>query len=284
MTRIGRGWRLAKGSIGLVRAAPRVMLFPALGMLGGLGAAALSFGLIGERPWDPGLTWPYVLAFVLSAYAGWFVNGFFGVAFVAMVCRTMEGRPASIGEGLAVARTRIGPIAWWALLAAGVGAILDSLRQLIPGGAGERIAGWILGTGWTLVSFFAIPILALEGLGPRETLRRSAGLFRQRWGEQAAGIGGLTALFMLVCLPAGIVVGIGIGLLEAAFTAGVILIAIGATFGAAVLVTLSAVTNTFSLVLYRFATTGQASGPFSAGELEEAVRRRRRFGRRTPKD
>lgn len=284
MTRIGRGWRFAKGSIGLVRAAPRLWLFPALGVLSGLGATALSFGLIGERPWAPGLTWPYVLAFALSAYAGWFLNGFFGVAFVAMVCRSMEGRPASIGEGLAVARSRIGPIAWWALLAAGVGAALDTLRQLVPGDAGERVAGWVLGTGWSLVSFFAIPILALEGLGPRDTLQRSARLFRERWGEQAAGIAGLAAVFMLVALPAGIIVGVGVGLLAASFTAAVIVIGAGAALAVAALVGLTAVSNTFGLVLYRFATTGQAPAPFSADELENAVRRRRGFRRRSTED
>jgi hypothetical protein len=281
MTRIERGWRFAKGSIGLVRAAPRLWLFPALGVLSGLGATALSFGLIGERPWDPGLTWPYVLAFALSAYAGWFLNGFFGVAFVAMVCRSMEGRPASVGGGLAVARSRIGPIAWWALLAAGVGSILDTLRQVVPGDAGERVAGWVLGTGWTLVSFFAIPILALEGFGPRETLQRSARLFRERWGEQAVGIAGLAAVFMLAAVPAAIIIGVGVSLLAASFTAAVIVIAVGALLGAAALVGLTAVTNTFSLVLYRFATTGRAPAPFSSDELKDAVRRRRGFGRRS---
>jgi hypothetical protein len=182
MERIGRGWKLVKGSLRLVRGAPRLLVFPILGLLFGLAAAALSFGLIGERPWDPELAGPYVLAFALSTYAGWFLNGFFGVAFVAMVCRKIEGEPYSIGEGFAVARSRVGPIAWWALLATGVGAILDTLRQLVPGEAGERVAGWILGTGWTLVSFFAIPILALEGLGPRATLQRSAKVFREQLG------------------------------------------------------------------------------------------------------
>ena len=56
---------------------------------------------------------------------------------------------------------------------------------------------------WSLVTFLAVPVIAIEGTGPFETLKRSASIFRQRWGQQITGniaIGG--AVFLLGVLPA----------------------------------------------------------------------------------
>ena len=48
-----------------------------------------------------------------------------------------------------------------------------------------------------------MPVIAIEGTGPFETLKRSAALFKQRWGQQITGnlaIGGV--VFLLGLLPA----------------------------------------------------------------------------------
>ena len=42
-----------------------------------------------------------------------------------------------------------------------------------------------------------VPVLAFEGIGPFAAMKRSASLFRQRWGQQVTGnviIGGLASL------------------------------------------------------------------------------------------
>jgi len=51
---------------------------------------------------------------------------------------------------------------------------------------------------WSLVTFLAVPVIAIEGTGPFETLKRSASLFKSRWGQQITGniaIGGAVFLF-----------------------------------------------------------------------------------------
>ena len=60
---------------------------------------------------------------------------------------------------------------------------------------------------WSLVTFLAVPVIAIEGTGPFETLKRSASIFRERWGQQITGniaIGG--AVFLLGVLPAAILI------------------------------------------------------------------------------
>jgi Family of unknown function (DUF6159) len=64
---------------------------------------------------------------------------------------------------------------------------------------------------WSLVTFIAVPVIAIEGTGAFATLKRSASLFRERWGQQITGnlaIGGLVSL--LGVLPSAILIAIGI--------------------------------------------------------------------------
>ena len=56
-----------------------------------------------------------------------------------------------------------------------------------------------------------IPVIALEGLGPKDALKRSVAIIGQRWGEGVAGsfaIGGLVFLFAF--LPGAALVALGI--------------------------------------------------------------------------
>ena len=51
---------------------------------------------------------------------------------------------------------------------------------------------------WALVTFLAVPVMAIEGTGPFGTLKRSATIFKDKWGQQITGniaIGG--AVFLL---------------------------------------------------------------------------------------
>ena len=72
------------------------------------------------------------------------------------------------------------------------------------GGIGGQIAARLVGMAWALVTFLAVPVIAIEGTGPVGTLKRSASIFRERWGQQITGniaIGG--AIVLLGILPGG---------------------------------------------------------------------------------
>src|SRR5680860_203108 len=75
-----------------------------------------------------------------------------------------------------------------------------------PAGA---IIGRFLDVGWALITFLAVPVIAIEGTGPIETLKRSGSLFKGRWGQQITGnvaIGG--AVLLLGVLPAAALIGL----------------------------------------------------------------------------
>ena len=50
------------------------------------------------------------------------------------------------------------------------------------GGIAGNIAARLVGMAWSLVTFLAVPVIAIEGTGPIETLKRSASIFRAALG------------------------------------------------------------------------------------------------------
>jgi uncharacterized protein DUF6159 len=262
---VRRGWELTTKSWGLVRQDARLLVFPSvstvLGLAGGLGFFVLSSG----HSW-----WVYlalVAAFFLPATV---VGTYFGVAFVALGRRALDGHESSVREGFRCANERLPAILAWSLLAGVVGILLQALREVRGGWIATRIAGILLGLAWAAATFFVLPVIALENQGPVAAVRRSAGLVRRRWGEGVVGVVSLGGAFVLAVLPGFVLVGVGLAV--GVTPVGVALVATGATLVAAVL----AVTNTamamFQLVLYRYATTGATAGTFTAADLEGAFK------------
>ena len=102
-----------------------------------------------------------------------------------------------------MARTRLGAIAGWAALVASVNIIIRGLAER-AGPLGDLL----LGGHRRGVEPGHVPGRArsstLEGTGPIETLKRSAHIFRERWGEQITGqvsIGGSS--FLAAIIPVG---------------------------------------------------------------------------------
>ena len=203
---------------------------------------------------------------------------FLGVAFLAMVMDDLEGREARVGAGLAFARRRLPAIIGWSLLATGVGLLLSALQQL-PGVGGwlGRLIGFAGGLAWQLAAFFVLPVLVLEGTGPIESVKRSAHAFRERWGETVTADVGVGAVATFALIPAAMLFAIGYGIADDGNTAaGVALIAVAASVWLLVSGWTRAVTQLFQLVAYRSTTSGIVDGPFSAADIDRAVRPRRR--------
>lgn len=72
-----------------------------------------------------------------------------------------------------------------------------------------------MGAAWGLATIFAIPLLALEDAGPIEAVRGSAHLVKSRWGEGLTGIVGIGAWTVIVTIPAGILIAVGVSTVRA---------------------------------------------------------------------
>jgi hypothetical protein len=277
MSRIRRGWALTKKSWGVLREHRELVRFPLYGAAATIVCAAIVVGP-GLYLIDDGKVWfggPLaVIGFYLLALIGFY----FSVGLAAAADMIFHGREATVADGLAVARSRFSQIAGWAAISTIVGLILSALENQ---GMVGQIVSRLLAVGWSLITFLAAPVIALEGTGPIETLKRSASLFKSRWGQQVTGniaIGG--AVFLFGILPSILLIVAGVLIWASASFAGALLVVVGVIGFAISALVSSALSGIFGVALYRYALDGEAVGGFTAEEMELAVKRKK--GRNAP--
>jgi hypothetical protein len=208
---------------------------------------------------------------VVGVYLLSVVGFFFAVGLAAAANQIFQGKEATVSDGLAVARERFPEICGWAALSTAIGLVMALLEN--QGGVFGQIAARLVGLAWALVTFMAVPVLAIEGTGPFGTLKRSASIFKEKWGQQITGniaIGGAIGLFAM--LPATVLIVAGIVLWPASGPAAVALILIGAVIMCVALLVQKALSGVFGVALYRYAVDGEAVGGFTQEDLESAVK------------
>jgi hypothetical protein len=266
--RIHRGFVLLGRSWDLLRARPRLFVLPAIATVATLVGALLIFIPVLWATRDQPDKVSFLIAAAASALPFTIVGTFCNVGFLAMVRMHLRGEEPTVRAGLAVARSKLRPILVWSLISAIVGTALRALEDL----PGAQVLGSLLsligGLAWSLGTFFVVPVLVLEDRSAAQSMRRSAEVFRRRWGEEFTGQLAIGAACGILALPGAIVAVVALMTFdEHRFGAGLALAAAAAVLIAPVMVLSSALTEMFSMMLYREATTGVASGPFSEGEL-----------------
>ncbi len=272
MARMKRGWGLTKKSWGLLTEHRALLRFP---LYGGVATILMAIIVVGPGLYliDEGEVAPGAPLVVIGLYLLALIGTYYSVGLAACADMIFHGRDASFSDGTAVARSRFRKIAAWALVATVIATIIGFLED--KGGIAGAIFGRLLQLGWSLITFLAVPVIALEGTGPFETLKRSAGLFRQRWGEQITGnvaIGGI--VFLVALLPAIILIVAGAALWASSGVGGAALVALGVIIFAVGMLIQSALSGIFGVALYRYALEGETVGGFTAEELESAVRQK----------
>lgn len=270
--RISRGWTLTKKSWAVLRADKSLMVFPIVAGIASLIAAAIFF-VPGLALYYADRQEVYLIVFgILAAYAMTFVAIFFNTALAGAALKSLQGESTSFSAGLAVARSRIGIIAAWALLQATVGLILNGIQALFNENAivGALISG-VLSFAWQVSTFFVIPILAVEGLGPIEAIKRSVAILKQQWGESLVGQASIGGIFFLIgFIPAAVIGTAGYFLLPSSEPAGVALLVVAVVILAIACLVGSTLSAIFRVALFVFATAEQAVGGFQMAELEGA--------------
>jgi hypothetical protein len=269
MSRIKNGWQLTKKSWGLLRQNPELLRFPLYG-----GAATILCAIVVVGPGvylieDDQTVFGGALA-VIGFYLLALIGTYFSVGLAAAANMIFHGQEAGVSDGLAVARTRLSAIAGWAAVSTTIGLALSALENQ---GALGQIAGRLLAVGWSLITFLAVPVIAIEGTAPFATLKRSSSLFKSRWGAQVTGniaIGG--AVFLFGVLPSALLIFAGFLIWASASFAGALLLVLGVIGLAISMLVSSALSNIFGVALYNYALDGEALGGFPADEHNSAVR------------
>lgn len=265
--RISRSFKLIQASWELLGKDPKLLLLP-LGSFVVSGLVAWLFVALGLFH---GLVAQRLIAY-LWLYVFYAITAFIGICFnatlVAVALRRLNGEPATIADGWTLVRAKMPAIVRWALLAASVGLVLRAIEERT--GVAGRIVGFVTGMAWALITFFVVPVLLFEPVDVRGAMRRSASIFRQRWGEgltatvtiAAALVGALLPLMVVGVLLMIVSVPLGVTVMIASFLAVMV-------FG-------TALSEVFNAALYRYAVAGTVPSGFAAYDFENVIKRHRR--------
>lgn len=127
---------------------------------------------------------------------------------------------------------------------------------------GGVIARWVVDLAWALATVLVVPVLLFEDVGVRRGIRRSAALFRQRWGE-AVTAGGSIALAVFVVLLA---------VLPLVGSVALVSVPLAVTLAVVVVVTAIVVADALNGVvtaaLYQYAVDGTVLAGFDEATLD----------------
>jgi hypothetical protein len=270
MRRLANSWALAKSSWAVLKADKELAVIPVISFVCTIVVMALAGGAVwltldptsqaGETEITP-TPFTYVVGAVGYLLIT-FVVTYFAAVLVSGAYQRLTGGDPTLASAFSQASSRIGPLFLWSMLTGTVGLILQALRD--RAGFLGQIVVRLVGMAWEIVTWLAVPVVVVEGTGPVDSLKRSASLFKQTWGENLVAQGGFGILGLLVVLPALLVIFV---VVPAIPIAG---IAIAAIWIAVTSVVLSALNGIYRTALYLFASRGQAPAAFSSEELQAA--------------
>jgi hypothetical protein len=207
--RLSNGWNIAMNSFKVLRANKQLILFPILSgislvlVMGSFVTIILAFA-----GWEPDniasenglVNYAYLFGFYLVNY---FVITFFNMALVHCTHLYFNGEEVTLKKGLAFSMSRLRVIISWSLFAATIGTILKIVQENL-GTLGKIITG-LIGIVWSIATFFVVPVIAYENVGPIDAFKRSSQLMKQKWGESLGsrvgfGLVNLVA-FILIAIP-----------------------------------------------------------------------------------
>jgi Family of unknown function (DUF6159) len=277
--KFSNSFALARSSWGVLRTDKKLLVFPVLSgiaclMVMASFAAPVLFMVLQNpnRDFDLDKMSPVLQYGLLFTYyfLSYFVIIFFNTALTSCALERFNGGEPTLGGGLQVAVARLPQILAWTLVAATVGVLLkvvESAHETIG-----KIISAILGTAWSVITFFVVPVLVVEGVGPFAALSRSIGIMKRTWGEALIGNVGiglfifvLTIPFILLLVVAGMLFAAAPALLPAALLVAFLAV----VYFLLLMAVSSAMHIIFVSAVFQFA----ANGAVPAGFSERIVRR-----------
>jgi len=219
--RIGRGWKVTKLGMAVVRADPELMVYTILSALfsvfaigaaisGSIGLEYLTgseAGSSGEGPDDLVTAGHMAIWFVFYLIVS-VITVFWNAAIIASAYeRLTAGTNPSFSFGIRQAMKCLPQILIWGIIAGTVGLFLQILEGISKDSGAPAplrvvagISSFILGIAWWIVTFFVIPIIVLERAGVIEGMSEGPRLFKKTWGEDVTSHIGTGLLMTLVII------------------------------------------------------------------------------------
>lgn len=212
------------------------------------------------------------LCLLLVYFVEWVIAVYFNTALVGCAIMRFEGGNPTVADGFRIANRRLPQILAWALFAAVVGTLLSAIEQNL-GWFGKIVLRFI-GLAWAVATYFVVPVLAEEGVGPLTAVQRSMDLLKKTWGEALVGnitiqLGSFGLMFLMTLfLVGGIFLAVFLESLLVAIITGIIFF----IFLMILAIVTSALRQVFLAGLYQYAKTGNVPDGFSEQMMLSALK------------
>jgi len=270
-----RGLAVAGASAKVLAQHPKLLALPILGLTASLVAVSF-FGVgmsLGEAAHSNGIFFALGYIGVVAALGS--IGAFFNAALVLCVLDGFAGREVSLRRGLAGAVSRLPQLFAWVLFSTVVGFALSTVQGLLRKlGFLGAIFGSALSMSWSVITFFVIPVLVAEDVGPIAAFERSKDLVKRNWGKAVGVETGFVLLFLLALVPIFFLIWFVNADSSAAHMPKLVLGGGAAlVYFLALLAVLSTLSGVFRASLYVYATTGKVPLAVEPDLLEKAFRK-----------
>jgi hypothetical protein len=278
--RISNSFALARSSWQVLRTDKQLVLFPILSglctllVLASFAVPLAVLQMNGQLQWDenkqPAL-WTYPVAFAFY-FCNYFVIVFFNSALISCALMRFNGEQPTLGDGLRAAGARLPQILAWALVSATVGLLLKVVENLHEK-VGQFVSA-ILGTAWTVITYFVVPVLVVEKVGPFQAIRRSLEILKKAWGEALVGGIGLGLFKFLLLLPGFLLLigGVALGIYLQSLVVGAVGVSLAILYLLLFAAVGAALDTIFLGALYQYATFSRVPQGFNEAEMRSAFR------------
>jgi hypothetical protein len=248
------GFGMARRSGRVLRAYPKLLVFPFVGGLSGVAFLLTLFGgliVAGSLLEESGVAL-YVGLF-LAYLVETFIASFFTAALITATRDVFDGRQLSIRTSLSTAWDRKLLLLVWSVVAAIIGVIVRSIEG--QDNIVAKIAAVIFAAAWGVMTYFIVPVIIFREPSLRGMFKQSAATFKRTWGESIGAMGAINVVTFLLAV-AGIAfasvvfvltAGLGSVQLVATVTVGGAIVLVGILIG-------KALTGIAKTALYMYAT------------------------------
>ncbi|MCX8190417.1 MAG: DUF6159 family protein [Candidatus Diapherotrites archaeon] len=298
--KLSRSWGLVKASFEVLKKDKEIMLFP---IFSGIFIVLLLFSFLIpllpllEQPQSHIRTYnvgpgsmvmvvterstiyqhiPFIILLLFAFYfLAYFIVIFFNVGLITCAYIRLNGGDPKVRDGLISAVKNIDKIVFWAVISATVGIVLKALE----GRNGKSDIFWqvvvsLVGMGWSLLTFFVVPIMIFEGVGPIEAIKRSGKLFKKTWGENIIGQATIGLVFFLLGLVGAIIVIRAFLFVNYVFPIVDLIVAL--IYLLVLIILQVSLDGIFRAALYIYAKTGKLHYAFDKSLIQNAFQAKRR--------
>jgi len=211
-----------------------------------------------------------ILPVAILIFGANFIIVFFNSALISAALERLRGGDPNISSGLSHALKHVHHIFFWSIIVTIMGLIFAAIKAngRNRGGVGgimTQIFASFLEAGWAMMTFFVVPIIVSENIGPMSAIKRSSSLFKQTWGNQVAANFGF-GIFQIIAMLISFGIGWFFGLING--TLGIAVGLLCATTSISIIYTLEGI---YKAALYEHAL-GEKPLEFEEQDLRTAYR------------